>query len=53
MGTFGLRQCWIEKSICAFLNAFIDSFGSTFTNNIRLHKNWRYASACDEWFRSS
>ncbi|KAK9101661.1 hypothetical protein Scep_025091 [Stephania cephalantha] len=42
-------EAMLDKTICAMSNVFIGSPGSTFTDDIlRLRKDWRSASACDE-----
>lgn len=40
----------LDKTICAMSSVFIGSSGSTFTEDIlRLRKDWRTASVCDEY----
>ncbi|KAK9091029.1 hypothetical protein Sjap_024206 [Stephania japonica] len=47
-------EAMLDKTICAMSNVFIGSPGSTFTDDIiRLRKDWRSASACDEYLCQS
>lgn len=40
----------LDKTICAMSSVFIGAPGSTFTEDIlRLRKDWRSASLCDEY----
>ncbi|KAK0595726.1 hypothetical protein LWI29_009387 [Acer saccharum] len=43
-------EAMLDKTICAMSNVFIGASGSTFTEDIlRLRKDWRLASVCDEY----
>ncbi|KAL5755443.1 hypothetical protein ACOSQ2_020189 [Xanthoceras sorbifolium] len=43
-------EAMLDKTICAMSNVFIGASGSTFTEDIlRLRKDWRSASVCDEY----
>ncbi|XP_051135015.1 O-fucosyltransferase 36-like [Andrographis paniculata] len=43
-------EAMLDKTICALSSVFIGSSGSTFTEDIlRLRKDWRSASSCDEY----
>ncbi|GMH03849.1 hypothetical protein Nepgr_005688 [Nepenthes gracilis] len=51
-GLAGVSQveAMLDKTICAMSSVFIGSSGSTFTEDIiRLRKDWRSASVCDEY----
>ncbi|KAK9099646.1 hypothetical protein Syun_026691 [Stephania yunnanensis] len=51
---FSAVEAMLDKTICAMSNVFIGSPGSTFTDDIlRLRKDWRSASACDEYLCQS
>ncbi|KAK2651340.1 hypothetical protein Ddye_011196 [Dipteronia dyeriana] len=47
-------EAMLDKTICAMSNVFIGASGSTFTEDIlRLRKDWRLASLCDEYLCQS
>lgn len=42
-------EAMLDKTICAMSRVFVGTSGSTFTDDIlRLRKDWRSASLCDE-----
>ncbi|XP_031498406.1 O-fucosyltransferase 36-like [Nymphaea colorata] len=50
LGSDDQVEAMLDKTICAMSSVFIGASGSTFTEDIlRLRKDWRSASVCDEY----